>query len=436
MIAPLLRRLLGAAVLLVACSAVPAAEMLDRILVVVNDGVILQSELDRAIAEARRTIAQRGIANPPEDVLRSQVMERLILTKLQTERAGQAGIKVDDRDLNEVLTGIASQNGMNLAEFADAVRKDGMDFLGVREQVRDEVLIQRLKAKEVESRVLVTDSDVDLFLANEGPNESLEYHLSDILVALSEGAGAEARDKAKAKADAILADLKNGKDFAQLAIAKSDGQQALQGGDLDWRKAADLPQAFADIAAKLAPGSVSPVFEAACGFHILKLAAVRGGDARKTVNETHARHILIQTNAVRTDEQARLLARDIYERIGKGEDFAALAKQYSDDPGSKQGGGDLGFQPPGVFAPEFQVRLDQLKPGEVSPPFRTQFGWHVASVIERRTRDTTEESRRARARQSIGQRKTAEEYDVWLRRLREEAYIEYRQPADAEAAKS
>jgi peptidyl-prolyl cis-trans isomerase SurA len=436
MIHSVLRRLLGAVLLAAAATtSVDAAEVLDRIIVIVNDGVILQSELDRAITEARKTIAQRGIASPPADALRTQVLERLILVRLQTQRAQQAGIRIDDRELNEVLNGIASQNGMTLAEFADALRADGMDFLAVREQVRDEVLVQRLRSKEVESRVLVTDADIELFLASQGPNEGLEYHLYDILVAVPEGATAETRAKARAKAEELLKDIRAGKDFAQVAIASSDGQQALQGGDLDWRKAADLPGVFAEQAAKLAPGTVSEVVEAPGGFHIVKLAGTRGGEQRKTVNETHARHILIQPNAVRTEEQARLQARDLYDRIVAGEDFAELAKKYSDDASSKNGGGDLGFQPPGVFAPEFQVRLDQLKPGEVSPPFHTQFGWHVASVLERRTRDTTDESRRARARQAVGQRKSAEEYDVWLRRLREEAYIEYRQPGDAEAQK-
>ncbi len=420
--------------LLFAGTAGAATQPLDRILVIVNDGVILQSEVERAMDDARRQISERGITAPPESALRAQVLERLILTRVQTQRAQQAGIRVDDRDLNEVLTGLAKQNNMNLAQFADAIRKDGLDFLAVREQIREEVLIQRLRAKEVESRVAITDQDVDLFLASTGADENVEYRLSHILVALPEGASADIRDQANAKADKLLARIKAGEDFAQLAIANSDGQQALQGGDLDWRKSGDLPSLFASAAAKLSPGEVSEVIEAGGGFHIIKLVDQRGGESRKTAVETQARHILIQTNAVRDDDQARLLARDIYNRLQAGEDFAKLAKQYSDDPGSKNSGGDLGFQPPGVFVPEFQVRLDQLQPGELSPPFRTQFGWHVAGLVERRTRDTTVETRRARARAVLGNRKAAEEYDVWLRRLRNEAYVEYRTPTDAVAA--
>lgn len=428
--------LLSALLLALGAAQMPAhaAQPLDRILVVVDEGVILQSELDRATEDAQQQLRERGIAPPDQDALRAQVMERLILTRIQTQRAQQAGIRVDDRELNEVLTNIARQNGMSLAEFADAVRKDGLDYLAVREQVRDEVIIQRLRAREVDSRVTVTDQDVDMLLATQGADADVEYRLSHILVSVPEGANADARDAARKRAEDLLKRVRGSEDFAQVAIAHSDGQQALQGGDLDWRRGANLPQIFARTAAKLAPGEISDLIETSGGYHIIKLAEQRGGAERKTVNETHARHILIQTNAVRNDDQARLLARDLYNRLQDGEDFAKLAKEHSDDPGSKSSGGDLGFQPPGVFAPEFQVRIDQLQPGELSPPFRTQFGWHVVSVIERRTRDTTDETRRAQARAAIGNRKAAEEYDIWLRRLRNEAYVEYRAPSDAAAS--
>jgi peptidyl-prolyl cis-trans isomerase SurA len=428
-----LPRLLAAAFLAVAGIA-SAAESLDRIIVVVNDGVVLQSELNRAIVDARKQIKERGIADPPEDALRTQVLERLILTKLQTQRATEAGIRIDDRELNDVITGIAAQNGMNLQQFAEAVKKDGEDYLAVREQIREQVITSRLRQKEVESRVSITDQDVDLYLAAQGPEENTEYRISHILIAVPDGAKAEERSKARAKAEDLLKRIKAGEDFAQLAIAHSNGQQALQGGDLDWRKAADLPSLFASTAAKLGKGQVSDVIEAGSGYHIIKLVDIRGGSARQTVTETHAKHILLSANAVRDEEQTRALARDVYDRIQKGEDFAALAKKYSDDPGSKNSGGDLGFQPPGVFVPEFQIRLDQLKPGEISPPFRSKFGWHIASVLERRTRDTTDESRRGRARSALGQRKSNEEFDIWLRRLREEAYVEYRLKSDSDAA--
>lgn len=256
---------LAAGLMLAAGAAAAAPVVLDRILVVVNDGVILQSELDRALAEARRNIQQRGLADPPEQALRAQVLERLILLRVQTQRAQQAGIRVDDRELNEVLSNIAQQNGMNLAEFADAVRKDGLDFLAVREQVREEVMIQRLRSREVESRVSVTDQDIEMMLAQMGPAENTEYRLSHILVAVPEGATSQVRDAAHAKADALHKRIVDGEDFAQIAIASSDGQQALAGGDLDWRKAGDLPALFANAAARLKQGEVSGVIEAPAG---------------------------------------------------------------------------------------------------------------------------------------------------------------------------
>lgn len=411
-----------------------ASEPLDRILVVVNDGVILQSELDEGMNNAREQIRQRGMGSPPETVLRQQVLERLIRQRVQTQRASQAGIRIDDRELNDVLTQIAKQNGLSLSAFAEAVRKSGMDYLAMREQIRDEVTIQRLRNKEVDSHVVVTDQDVDAFLKSQGANANTEYRLSDILIAVPDGATQAVRDQLRKKADGLIKRARSGEDFAQLAIANSNGQQALQGGDLDWRKGGDLPAAFALAAGKMKKGDVSDLLETGSGYHILKLMDARGGDERKTVTETHARHILIQSNTIRDDEQSRVLARDIYNRLQAGEDFAKLAKQYSDDPGSKNNGGDLGFQPPGVFVPDFQSRLDALQINEISQPFHTQFGWHVAGVLERRERDITDDQKRSRARTTVGNRKSADEYDVWLRRMRNEAYVEFRLPEDAAAA--
>ena len=414
------------ALLLAVAGLASAAETIDRIVAVVNDGVVLQSELDQAMAMTKQQLGDRNIPLPPDEVLRGQVLERLILTRVQTQRADEAGIKVDDRELNEVLNRIAAQNNMSPADFAERVKKEGMDYTALREQVRDQVLIDRLRAREVESRVLVTDQDVDLFLANQSKADTTEYHVAHILVAVPDGAPSDARMKARQKAEGLLKKLQGGADFAQVAIASSDGQQALQGGDLGWRSGDNLPELFANAVEKMKPGDLSPILENASGFHILKLQEVRGGDERKTITETHAQHILLTPNAIRNEEQTRQQARQLYDRIEKGEDMATLAKKLSDDTGSKQEGGDLGWQPPGVFAPEFQQVIDGLPVGKVSPPFRTQFGWHIAKVLERRSRDATDETRRARARQAIMNRKVAEEYDMWLRRLRSEAYVELR----------
>ncbi len=417
---------LAAATFAAARPAYAEPVLIDRIVAVVNDGVILQSELDRAISISTGQLRDRGIATPPENVLRTQVLDRLINTRVQTQKAQEGGIRIDDRELNEVLANIAQQNKMSLAQFAEAVRKDGMDFLAVREQIRDEVLIARVRQQEVDSRAVVTDQDIDLFLANPQNLDDAEYRLSVILVAVPEGATPEQREVARSKALALKARLDKGEDFAQLAAAESDGQQALQGGDLDWRKGANLPGVFATAAPKLKTGEVSGVLDSAAGYHLIKLTDKRGGGEAQTVVETKAQHILLQNNAIRDEAASLAQARDIEKRLKAGESFDALAKEFSDDPGSKNSGGDLGFQPPGVFAPEFQIRIDQLQPGETSAPFNTQFGWHIARVNERRTRDTSVESRRAKARAAIGQRKSAEEYEVWLRRLRDEAYVEMR----------
>lgn len=427
------RLLFGALTLATATLAQAVPQTIDKIVAVVNDSVVLQSELDRQIKIAEGTLRERGISAPPADALRSQVLDRLILTRLQTQRAQDAGIRVDDRELNEVINNIAAQNKMTLSQFAEALKKDGIDFPSVREQVRDEMLISRVRQKEVSARVLVTEQDIDLYLANAGTENQSEYKLAHILVAVPDGATPPVREAAHAKAEGLLKRLKAGEDFAQLAITNSDGQQALQGGELDWRKAANLPTAFAPVAPKLALNQVSDIIEAANGFNIIKLIGKRDAGERKTVDETKAQHILLMPNAIRDEDATRALSRDLYERLSKGEDFAALAKKYSDDPGSKNSGGDLGWQPPGVFAPEFQIRIDQLKLNEISSPFHTQFGWHIARVVERRTRDTTIESRRAAAKQAIQSRKEAEEYDSWLRRLREEAYVEYRLGDDSAA---
>jgi peptidyl-prolyl cis-trans isomerase SurA len=413
-------------------AAVAHAAPIDRIVAVVNDGVVLQSELERSLQMARQQLGERKIALPPEDVLREQVLDRLILTRVQTQRAQEAGIRVDDRELNDVLAGIAQQNKMTLAEFAVEVRKQGMDYLSLREQIRDEVVIQRLRAREIEHRVLVTDQDINLFLANQAHLDTSEYRLSHILVAVPDGASGEARAKARAKAEALLKRIEAGEDFAQLATANSDGQQALQGGDLDWRAGANLPELFANAVQGLKKGQVAPLLENVSGFHILKLTDQRGGQERKTITETRAAHILLTPNALRDEEQTKQEIRQIHDRIVKGEDLGAIAKKVSDDPGSKVGGGDLGWQPAGVYAPEFEDAMNKLQPGQLSAPFRTSFGWHVVKVLERRSRDTTDETRRARARAAIQNRKSAEEYDMWLRRLRAEAYVEIRLDKSAE----
>ena len=432
----LLLRLPFAALILSASLAAGAAQTIDRIIAVVNDNVILQSELEQQIRIAQSEMRDRGISPPPVDALRSQVLERLILMRLQTDRAKEAGIKVDDRELNEVMNNIATQNKMSLAQLAESVKGEGMDFTALREQVRQQVLANRVRQKEVDSRVVVTDQDIDQFLAASGNEDQTEYHLAHILVAIPDAASPEVRDKARTKAEGVLKRLQAGDDFAQVAITSSDGQQALQGGDLGWRKSSALPSVFANAVPKLKAGEVSGIIEASNGYNIIKLVERRDAGERQTVTETQSRHILLVPNTIRSEDATHAQAFELYDRLKKGADFAELAKKYSDDPGSKNSGGELNWQPPGVFAPEFQEKVDALKDGELSQPFHSQFGWHIAQVEGRRTRDVTVEARRGRARQAIMQRKDAEEYEAWLRRLREEAYVEYRLGSGTDAGKT
>ncbi len=412
------------------------AQSLDRIAVVVNDGVILESEISSAMQQAAEQIRRRGVAAPAQEVLRQQVIERLIMVRAQTQRAQMAGVRVDDRELNEVLSNIAKENNMTLAQFADALRSQGTDYLTVREQIRDELAIERIRSREVEGRVSVTDNDIDIHLAQQsGDNTDVEYRLQHILIGLRDGITPDERTAARDRIDNIRTRIVDGgESFEAIAIAESDGQQALEGGDLGMRPADSLPAAFETAAAKLDIGEVSEVIEAGGGFHLIKLVEQQGGDQRQSVIETRARHILVSPNAIRSDEQTRTLARSLHERIQAGEKtLAELAPEFSDDPGSKNNGGDLGYNPPGMLVDTFQARMDALEPGQLSEPFNTQFGWHIVEVVDRRERDVTELAKRARARNAIQNRRAAEEYDGWARRLRAEAYVEYRIASDRPA---
>lgn len=424
----------------------PAPQVLNRIVAVVNDGVILQSELERAIRITQGRLRERGIKPPAAEALQSQVLEQLILTHIQTQRAGQAGIKVNDTELNEAVERIAAQNKLTVPQFAAALQHDGIDFSSVRNQIRDEIMVHQLRQKEVDQHIVVTDQDINLFLADHANTDNAtEYRLSHILVALPENADEKTRAAAKTKAEGLLKQLRSGADFAQLAIAHSDGQTALQGGDLGWRKGPDLPTMFADLVPTLKLHQISGVIEGPNGYNIIELADKRSAGNRQTVVETHAKHILLAPNALHDAAATKALAEKLYgELLKNGTKFAALAQQYSDDSGSKNSGGDLGWHPPGTFVPAFQSKIDNLKPGQLSKPFQTQFGWHIAEVLGRRTRDITDEMKRASARQAITQRREEQGYQSWLRRLRGDAYVETRlkpstltdADADADAAQS
>ena len=405
----------------------PAEVMLDRIIAVVNDDVIMQSELLSKIHTIKAQIAQQKSEMPPDEILTKQVLENLILTKLQLQLAANTGVVVDDETLNQTINRIAEQNKVSLAQFREILERDGYSYEHFREDIRDEITISRLKQRHVDNRITVTDGEIDNFLATEkhqGGAEN-EYRLSHILIATPEEATAEESAQARMVANKVLEDLANGDDFAKLAMSLSAGQQAEQGGDLGWRKASDIPSLFADTVKHMKEGETSKLIEIPGGFHIIKLTGLRSSD-KHIVTQTKARHILMRTNELLTDKDISKKLSLLKTRIQGGEEFAALAKSHSEDAASAVNGGDLGWINPGTMVSEFEEQMALLKPGEISEPFKTQFGWHIVQALERREHDNAEDLLRDKAREIIRQRKIKEAEQNWLRQLRDEAYIEYR----------
>lgn len=428
-----LRGLLALALLAVTLSpvALPAATELDHIVAVVNDDVIMRSELDRQVRRLQAQLQQQGTRVPPRDMLEPQLLERLIVVKLQVQLAESTGIRVDDETLNQAMNAIAQDNGVSLSEFRDILERDGYDFAAFREDIRQEITMNRLRQREINNTVTVTDREIANYLATQkqqGTGEA-EYRVSHILVAIPPGAGDLEVAEARGRAESILQALSEGADFAETAVARSDGQQAPVGGDLGWRKASELPTLFADEVEDMSPGEVRGLIVSPSGFHIIELSEARSDSGeRRMVRQTRAQHILIKPSELVSEAQARTRLEQLRMRIEAGDDFGELARSHSDDRASSVSGGDLGWVSPGDLVPEFEVVMDELAPGEVSAPFTSPFGQHIVRVIDRRTVDSTEEVRRAEAREAIVNRKVAEETEIWMRRLREEAYVEYRIP--------
>ncbi len=402
-------------------------EELDRIVAIVNEDVIVWSELEERIREVRSQLTSSGTSPPPYHVLQKQVLERLIIERLQLQVADRTGIRVDDNALNAAIADMAQKNNLSLRDFRDILRRDGYDFAEFREQVRDQMRIAQVRQRNVGDRIVVSERDVDNFLANQSNRSApdREYHIAHILVALPEGASAEEIAQAKQRAEGIVARLRGGGDFAQTAVAMSDGQQALSGGDLGWKKTAELPTIFVPVIPNLGIGEVSDPIRSPSGFHVIKVLETRGND-QYIVNQTLARHILIRPNELISDDDARIRLEQLRARVLGGEDFGELARSHSDDRGSAIKGGELGWLNPGSLIPRFEEVSDSLAPGEISEPFKTQFGWHIVQVMDRREHDNTEDIVRVKAREQIRERKLEEEGQGWLRQIRDSAYVEYR----------
>ncbi|MCG8433758.1 MAG: peptidylprolyl isomerase [Gammaproteobacteria bacterium] len=399
---------------------------LDRIVAVVNEDIILESELEQQTEVFRKIIEERNSQPPPERVFKRQVLERMINNKLQTQMAELIGIQISDDRLNQVLSNVAARNGATISELPEQLAKDGVDYGEYREQIREELMLQELRRQEIDRKVIVTPSELEQALVQSGGDDAgAEYLLSHILIAVPSFANAEDLARFEERAQAIHKLLIDGKDFAETAVAYSDGQQALEGGSLGWRKKQELPSIFAENIEGMSTGDVSEPIRSSSGFHIVKLMESRRKDA-VMVRQKHTRHILIRTNEIVSEEQAQRRLEDILQRIEQGEEFADLARQFSDDPGSATRGGDLDWANPGDFVGEFELQASQLSIGEISKPFRSEFGWHIVQLLDERDQDVTDDARRNQAYGAIHARKAQEQTLLWMQRLRDEAFMEIR----------
>lgn len=398
---------------------------LDKVVAIVDDDIIMDSELQRRLDLVKGQTAKAKVNLPDAAQLRSQVLERLIVESIQLQIAERAGMRLSDQELTQTIEKIAQQNKMSMAQFKKALETDGVDYNEAREQIRREKITAEVQRYRVGSQIQISDQDIDAFLrSSQGQSATAEeYHLSHIMVQVPSQPSRDDLKKAEARAADMVKQLKNGADFKQMAIALSEGRNALNGGDLGWRKTAELPSIFADVVPGMKNGEVLGPIKSSSGFHIIKLEEKRGG-TQVLVDQTSVRHILIKPNELRNDKACQAQIKEIYDRIKAGEDFAELAKKYSDDPGSALAGGDLGWVNPGDMVQEFDRTMASTPEGQLSKPFATQFGWHILQVLDHRKEDLGQQIQRNQARQFLYSRRFEEELPIWLRQIRSEAYVE------------
>ncbi len=402
---------------------------LDRIVAIVNDDVIVASELANRLRLVRSQLRSAGTRLPPDAALQKQVLDRLIVDRLQLQVAELTGVRVDGESLNRSLQEMARKNGYSLRDFRDILQRDGYEFSRFREDIRQQMLLARVRQQQVAGRIRISEREIDNFLTNQVSrgNQNAEYHLSHILIAIPEGASPEQIQASRNKGLEVLKKLDDDADFSQLAVQLSDGQQALKGGDLGWRKRGQLPTVFLEHVPKLPVGTHSQLIRSASGFHIVKLQATRGGASeRHVIAQSRVRHILIRPNELTSEEDAKSRLLQLKQRLQEGADFATLARSGSDDRGSAIKGGGIGWVSTADVVPAFAEIMDTIPLKEISAPFKSSFGWHILQVMERRNHDNTKTVRRTQAVTQIRERKLDEELQSWIRRLRDEAHIEYR----------
>jgi peptidyl-prolyl cis-trans isomerase SurA len=425
-------RLTSACLILIAATAQAqqakpnAIVVIDRIIAVVNDEVITERELAARVDFALRQLAQQGTQPPARQILEKQLLERTINDRVQMQYARDTGTRVDNAELDRAMVKIAEQNKMTVAELRTVLAKDNVPYDKFREDIRSEITLSRLREREVAQKIVVTESEIDNFIQTQltQPGRD-EFNVSHILIAVPEKASPEQLQARRERADQALAQIKGGTDFRQVAAAFSDGPEALQGGLIGWRETSRLPALFLDAVRPLQAGQLTELLRSPNGFHILRLNERRGGAAPIVVQQTRARHILVKTNELVSETEARNRILALKDRLDNKVDFAELARTRSEDSSASRGG-DLNWLSPGDTVPEFERAMDELKPGEISGPVRSPFGWHLIQVMERRNQDMTQEGQRMNARQTLRERKTDEAYQEWVRQLRDRAYVEQR----------
>ena len=427
---PLVGMLLLGSLLLPAANVAAAERVrtLDRIVAVVNNEVITQHELDDRIQLTTQQLKRQNTPLPPREVLEKQLLERMIVDRVQLQNAQETGLRIDEAQLDKTIQRIAQQNNLTLEAFRATLERDGVSFARFREEIRNEILLERLREREVDNKIVISDGEIDNHLntrATQLGGEE-EFNLAHILIRVPEQAAPEQIRERRARAEQALAALKAQANFGQVAAAYSDAPDAMQGGLLGWRTGNRLPTLFVEAVSALQPGESSAILRSPNGFHILRLIDRRGKDTPLLVQQTRARHILVKTNETVSETDAMNRLTQVRERLVNGGNFAELARQYSED-GSASRGGDLGWLSPGSTVPDFERAMDALKQGEISAPVHSPFGWHLIEVLERRQEDVSKERQRLQARQELRARKVDEAYETWLRQLRDQAYVEYRQ---------
>jgi len=402
-------------------------DLLDRIVAIVNKEVITQFELNDRIARVQKEIQRRGTSSVDRAEIEHQVLERIIVEKVQLQFARDSGMRVDDLELDRTVNRVAEGNKLSLTEFRQRLEGDSIPFDKFRDELRNEILLSRLRDREVTSKLTVSEGEIDNLILEQSEKKEVgtEYNVAHILIRVPEQATPPQVEARRARAEEVVKRLKDGTDFAQLAATYSDSPDALQGGVMGWRSQQRLPELFVEALAGLKPGGASSVFRSPAGFHVIKLLDMRGAGAPLLVEQAHVRHILVRANDLVSEDEAKRKLLGLRERIVNGVDFAELARLNSDD-GSASRGGDLGWVYPGDTVAEFERAFTDLKPMEVSQPVKTPFGWHLIQVLERRTADVSYDRRRVEARKALLDRKGDEAYQEWLRQLRDRAYVELR----------